>query len=47
MGLDNFTIVLNKVGEEYLPGQEVSGTVHITNSSSKLLKGTPMNMDYD
>lgn len=39
MGIESLTIELSKSDGVYLPGEEVSGKVCISNLSSKILKG--------
>jgi hypothetical protein len=40
MGIESLSIELDNSDGIYFPGQEVSGVVHISNLSSKILKGT-------
>ena len=40
MGIESLTIELDNPEGVYFPGQEVSGIVHISNLSNKVLKGT-------
>ncbi|KAK4028327.1 hypothetical protein OUZ56_017607 [Daphnia magna] len=39
MGIESLIIVLDNPVGIYFPGEEVSGVVHISNVSSKILKG--------
>ncbi|KAK4028333.1 hypothetical protein OUZ56_017613 [Daphnia magna] len=39
MGIESLTIELDNPVGIYFPGEEVSGVVHISNVSSKILKG--------
>lgn len=40
MGIESLTIELDNSDGIYFPGQEVSGIVHISNLSTKILKGS-------
>ena len=43
MGIESLTIVLDKPDGVFFPGQQVSGVVHVSNPSSKILKGIFLN----